>query len=357
MGYVKLLKNKAYFKRYQVKFKRRRQCRTNYHARRRLVAQDKNKYAARKYRFVVRFSNKDVICQLYSSDITHDICLMSAYAHELKRYGVKIGFTNYAACYATGLLLARRINAKFKLDYEGNVKSDDEDEGDEGDDSDDSDDDFGFNVGEDYNVEEHETGRRPFKAYLDVGLKATSTGSRLFGALKGMCDGGINVPHSAKRFPRPKSSGAEEWEEDPDFHRKYIFAGHVGEYMTKLQDEDEEAYTKQFSGHIKLGIEPDHLEEMWTKCHAGIRKDPHVKRGPLELGKYKTREKPRDKDYKYTNVKYNQRKLTIKERKAKIKAKLLARGLKTLPPFDAFDSTKTGEWNAHYPDTNEKADE
>lgn len=353
MGYVKLLKNKAYFKRYQVKYRRRRECRTDYFARRRLVIQDKNKYGATKKRFVVRFSNKDITCQVFSSDITHDICLCTAYSHELKRYGVKIGFTNYAACYATGLLLARRINKKFKLDYSGNVKE--QDEGDEEDDDDDemSDD---FNVGEDFNVEEHEDGPRPFKCFLDVGLKPTSTGSRLFGALKGMCDGGVNVPHSAKRFPRPKSSGAEEWEEDPDFHRKYIFAGHVGEYMTKLQDEDEEAYGKQFGEYIKLEVGPDDLEEMWTKCHAAIREDPNKPRGPLERGKYKTREKPRDKDYVYTNVKYNQRKLTIRQRKAKIKKKLLARGLKTLPPFDAFHKDKNAEWNDIYKDPN-KADE
>ena len=31
-----------------------------------------------------------------------------AYAHELPRYGVKVGLTNYAAAYCTGLLLARR---------------------------------------------------------------------------------------------------------------------------------------------------------------------------------------------------------------------------------------------------------
>lgn len=33
----------------------------------------------------------------------------SAYAHELPRYGVKVGLTNYAAAYCTGLLLARRV--------------------------------------------------------------------------------------------------------------------------------------------------------------------------------------------------------------------------------------------------------
>ena len=32
------------------------------------------------------------------------------------RYGVKVGLTNYAAAYCTGLLLGRRILSKFNLD-------------------------------------------------------------------------------------------------------------------------------------------------------------------------------------------------------------------------------------------------
>ena len=91
MGFIKIVKNKAYFKRFQVKFKRRRQCKTDYQARRRLIVQDKNKYQTPKYRFVVRVSNKDVTCQIFSSDMTHDICLAAAYSHELKRYGIELG--------------------------------------------------------------------------------------------------------------------------------------------------------------------------------------------------------------------------------------------------------------------------
>ena len=37
---------------------------TDYRARLRLVTQDKNKYNTPKYRLVVRFTNKDIICQV-----------------------------------------------------------------------------------------------------------------------------------------------------------------------------------------------------------------------------------------------------------------------------------------------------
>lgn len=64
MGFVKVVKNKAYFKRYQVKLKRRREGKTDYYARKRLTVQDKNKYNTPKYRLIVRFTNKDVIAQV-----------------------------------------------------------------------------------------------------------------------------------------------------------------------------------------------------------------------------------------------------------------------------------------------------
>merc|ERR1712071_582973 len=48
--------------------------------------------------------------------IEGDVVVCAAYSHELPLYGVKVGLTNYAAAYCTGLLLARRLLKKFKLD-------------------------------------------------------------------------------------------------------------------------------------------------------------------------------------------------------------------------------------------------
>merc|ERR1712003_219697 len=109
------------FKRYQVKFRRRREGRTDYFARKRLVVQDKNKYNTPKYRLIVRSSNTDISCQIAYARLEGDIVICAAYSHELPRYGVKVGLTNYA-----GLLLARRVLQKFKLDtvYEGNTNVD-----------------------------------------------------------------------------------------------------------------------------------------------------------------------------------------------------------------------------------------
>jgi large subunit ribosomal protein L5e len=70
---------------------------TDYRARLRLTTQDKNKYNTPKYRFVVRFTNKDVTAQIVHATIAGDIVMAAAYSHELPRYGLEVGLTNYAA--------------------------------------------------------------------------------------------------------------------------------------------------------------------------------------------------------------------------------------------------------------------
>lgn len=48
--------------------------------------------------------------QVAYARIEGDKIIAAAYAHELPRYGVRVGLTNYAAAYCTGLLLARRVS-------------------------------------------------------------------------------------------------------------------------------------------------------------------------------------------------------------------------------------------------------
>merc|ERR1719274_367591 len=225
MAFVKLVKNKAYFKRYQVKYRRRREGKTDYYARKRLVAQDKNKYNSPKYRFVVRFSNKDITCQVISSKIKGDVTHCAAYAHELPRYGVKVGLTNYSAAYCVGLLCARRLLKKYGLDdkFEGTpeVTAEFED---------------CFVHGND------EDGPNAFKALLDVGLKRTTLGSKIFAAMKGAFDGGLEIPHSEKKF---YGYDPEEKEYSAEANRERILGGHVAQYMESMEEEEEEEYEEE----------------------------------------------------------------------------------------------------------------
>merc|ERR1711988_131307 len=255
MGFIKVVKNKAYFKRFQVKYKRRREGKTDYYARKRLVTQDKAKYATPEYRFVVRFTRKDIICQVFYSKIVGDECICAAYAHELPRYGVKVGLTNYSAAYCVGLLCARRLLKKYNLDevFVGTEEVTAEHEGCE--------------------VEGDDEDRSAFKALLDVGLKPTTLGSKIFAALKGAFDGGLEIPHNEKKF---YGYDAEEKAYDAEEHKERILGGHVKTYMGSLQEEEPEEYEAKFSQFVKEDISADDLEDMYLEAHKKIRESPEL---------------------------------------------------------------------------------
>lgn len=134
--------------------------------------------------------------------------------------------------------------------------------------------------------------RRPFRALLDVGLVRTTTGNRVFGALKGAVDGGIHVPHNTKRFPgyhlekkeaqtgkrgkavveKGKASGSYNAKE----HREHIFGAHVQTYMDILKKENKDRYKKQFNqwDATLTKAKVSTLEALYKKVHAEIRKGP-----------------------------------------------------------------------------------
>jgi len=234
----------------------------------------------------VRFTNKDIICQIAYARIEGDVIVGAAYSHELPRYGVKVGLTNYAAAYCTGLLLGRRILEKFKLDtvYQGQTEV----------------------TGEQFQVESVDGQPGAFRCFLDVGLARTTTGARIFGALKGAVDAGLDIPHGVKRFPGYDS---ESKEFHADVHRKHILGQHIADYMRLLQQDDDEAFKKQFSAFVKNGITPDVVEDMYKKAHAAIRENPVrlAKKEPLKDAK-----KPK---------RFNRKKRSLKQREDRVKQK------------------------------------
>lgn len=81
--------------------------------------------------------------------------------------------------------------------------------------------------GEDYDVNSHVNDKqRPFKCILDVGLRPTTTGNRVFSVLKGAIDGGLNVPHGTNRFPGYKKVDGEG-KENSAFHLQRIMGVHI----------------------------------------------------------------------------------------------------------------------------------
>ena len=195
--------------------------------------------------------------------------------------------------------------------------------------------------GELYSVQDHVKDRRPFKAYLDVGLTRTTTGNRVFGALKGACDGGLYIPHNEKRFPGyhikkaevvvGKKGKAVEQEKakasySPKEHRAHIFGEHVQAYYEKLSKGNADAFKKQFSRWTealkKSGAKS--ISELYTKAHEAIRKAPASAAKKSKAYKPKVaQEKPTLIMVSKTGKKWlRQKKIGIKMRKDRVKAKI-----------------------------------
>jgi large subunit ribosomal protein L5e len=290
MPFVKVQKNNVYSKRFQVKFRRRRIGKTDYYQRKRLILQRKNKYNTAKWRFVVRRTNQRIICQVVWSTIQGDKVKSSADSFELKKWGVTAGLTNYAAAYATGLLCARRLLAI--LDKENEGKKDYQNLS--------TTFDLKTDPGEDVDLKElcekKNIEKRPFTCYLDLGLARATKGNRVFAAMKGAIDGGINIPHSDSIFPSPKEEeedapqkgkgkpvkGApqkkekKKEDESENMLRDRIFGVHVQKYMElydkKKEDKQEYQFSKLKECLNKAGVKS--LEELYKKVHEEIRKNP-----------------------------------------------------------------------------------
>jgi large subunit ribosomal protein L5e len=318
MAFLKKLKTTAWFKKYQVKKRRRYQGKTDYKQRRNMVKQAKNKYNSPKYRLIVRFTNRRVIVQVAYATIIGDRTVCQALSTELPKYGISCGLTNYAAAYATGLLCGRRLLKKYGMDDEFKGVAE--------------------HNGEEYHIEdEHEGDRRPFKVLLDVGLMRTSVGARCFGAMKGAADAGLHVPHTAKRFPGyepPAEKGA-----DPNYeaetHMTRIMGGHVGEYMEMLEEEDPTKYEAHFAKFIEAGIGGGEIQDMYKNGHTKIKEDPTFTpkdaKG-LENKRVGNHIVPPDGKKYQRNVR-----LTLKQRKEKVRQKIANAQKKALAAAAADD--------------------
>lgn len=136
--------------RYAVQFRRKRKGSTNYGKRLKMLQ-------SKLLRLVVRKSNKFITIQIIQYDAKGDKTLVTAHSSELKDMGWKYGMKNIPAAYLTGLIAAKKAESK-------NVK----------------------------------------KAILDTGSYTTSKGAKLFAALKGAVDGGLEIAHSSEILPDEK---------------------------------------------------------------------------------------------------------------------------------------------------------
>merc|ERR1711862_347614 len=188
--------------------------------------------------------------------------------------------------------------------------------------------------GEEYHVEGEENDTRPFKAILDVGLKTTVVGGRMWGALKGAVDGGLHVPHSTKNFPgyKPAEEKGAEPEYDAEAHKERIFGGHVKEYMEMLQEEDPTKYEAHFAKFVENDLDADKMEDMYTEAHGKIRENPEYtpseKKAATWERKGQTMVSSDDKTVQRS------RKISLKQRKHKVAMKIKAAQEKMMADAD-----------------------
>ena len=133
--------------RYRVPFRRRREGKTNYHVRYKLIL-------SKKPRVVVRKSNASTTLQLVMAEQTGDKTLLTVNSRQLQDFGYTFSKSNLPAAYLTGLLFGKKMLA------------------------------LGISEG-----------------IADIGLHASTKGNRIYAAVKGVVDAGVDVPHSPEIFP------------------------------------------------------------------------------------------------------------------------------------------------------------
>lgn len=146
--------------RYRVHFRRRREGKTDYRARRRLLASGLP-------RGVVRKSSRYITVQIVDFDMGGDRVLVSASSRELALLGWKKGRANTPAAYLVGLLAGKRA-------LDNNIDS----------------------------------------VILDIGLQSPVKGTKLFAVLKGMVDAGLDIPHDESVIPDESRIKGEHLGED-----------------------------------------------------------------------------------------------------------------------------------------------
>ncbi len=144
---------------YRVKLRRRREQKTDYDQRLDLVRSNKP-------RAVVRLSNNNIRVMISLYDQEGDVTEAQAFSRELEEYSWDEHTGNMPAAYLTGFLAGKKS---------------DEDE-----------------------------------AVLDTGLRKVKSHGRLFAAVKGLIDAGVEVPAGEEMFPSEERMRGEHIEEMKD---------------------------------------------------------------------------------------------------------------------------------------------
>lgn len=181
--------------RYRVSFRRKRVGKTDYRRRVKLLL-------SRTPRLVVRLGSRNITAQLISYSLKGDRVLASAHSKELGKYGWKGSGSNIPAAYLVGLLCGKRAMEKKQK-----------------------------------------------KAIFDLGFQAPMKGGRIFTALKGALDAGLEIPHAEDALPGEARIRGE----------------HVSKYAGLLKGESKKVFSEYFKRKLDPAELPKHFEKVRKK--------------------------------------------------------------------------------------------
>ncbi|MEM2307509.1 MAG: 50S ribosomal protein L18 [Sulfolobales archaeon] len=188
---------------YKVPLRRRREGKTNYYRRYRMVK------SGQKVRAVVRKTNNYVVVQIMEFAPKGDVTRVAVHSRALSKYGWKGGYNNSSAAYLTGFIAGLKA---VKMGITG--------------------------------------------AILDIGLHRPVRGCRIFAAVRGLRDAGVEVPVSDEVLP----SGDR------------IRGEHIAKYAEALFTESEDRFRKLFSEYLERGLDPRELPKHFDEVKANIVK-------------------------------------------------------------------------------------
>jgi large subunit ribosomal protein L18 len=93
-------------------------------------------------------------------------------------------------------------------------------------------------------------------AILDIGLKKSSKGSRVFSVLKGALDAGLDVPHNANVLP----------------DEARIRGDPVAYYAKTMVENNFEAYKRTFSAYLSKELKPESITQHFDQIKNNIVK-------------------------------------------------------------------------------------
>jgi large subunit ribosomal protein L18 len=146
--------------------------------------------------------------QFVKARISGDETLSAAHSRELKRYKWKAATSNIPSAYLVGFLAGLKAKQKGLP-----------------------------------------------SAILDIGLNPPIYGSRIFSALKGIVDAGIEIPHSEKIFPLDNR----------------LNGNHIANFAKYLKENDGDFFKRQFSGYLKQKIDPLKIPQNFDETKNEIR--------------------------------------------------------------------------------------